>query len=86
MAIKPDGFQRSIKNSGYIFILTVVEDSTRYPEVKALKLIDTETVAEALGEIFSRVGKPREVLTDHSKRFTFIFKVRSESPRIRTKP
>ena len=52
------------------FILTVVDYATRYPEAKPLKNIDTETVAEALVDIYSRVGIPREVLTDQGKQFT----------------
>ena len=57
-------------DNGNRFILTVVDYATRYPEAKALKRIDTETVAEALVEIYSRVGIPREVLTDQGKQFT----------------
>ena len=57
-------------DKGNRFILTVVDYSTRYPEAKALKTIDTENVAEALLEIYSRVGIPREVLTDQGKQFT----------------
>ena len=40
---------------GHRFVLTVVYYATRYPEAVALKRIDTETVAEALIEIYSRV-------------------------------
>ena len=57
-------------NNGNRFILTVVDYATRYPEAKALKKIDSETVAEALVEIYSRIGIPREVLTDQGKQFT----------------
>ena len=57
-------------DNGNRFILTVVDYATRYPEAKALKRIDTESVAEALVEIYSRVGIPREVLTDQGKQFT----------------
>ena len=57
-------------NDGNGFILTVVDYTTRYPEAKALKKIDSETVAEKLVEIYSRVGIPREVLTDQGKQFT----------------
>ena len=46
------------------FILTLVDYATRYPEAVPLASIDTETVAEALVSIFSRVGIPNEVLTD----------------------
>lgn len=41
----------------------------RYPEDLPLKRIDTETVAEAMLEIFSLVGFPREILTDLGKQF-----------------
>ena len=57
-------------DSGNRFIFTVVDYATRYPEATELNRIDTETVAEALVEIYSRVGIPREVLTDQGKQFT----------------
>ena len=57
-------------DDGHRFILTVVDYATRYPEATPLKRIDTETVAEALVEIYSRVGVPREVLSDQGKQFT----------------
>ena len=55
---------------GQRFVLTVDDYATRYPEAVALKRIDTETVAEALIEIYSRVGVPREVLSNPGKQFT----------------
>ena len=55
---------------GNRFILTVVDYATRYPEAVALRRIDTQTVAEALVDIYSRVGIPREVLTDRGSQFT----------------
>ena len=55
---------------GHRFILTVVDYATRYPEAIALKRIDTETIAESLVDIYSRVGVPREVLSDQGKQFT----------------
>ena len=57
-------------DKGNRFILTMVDFATRYPEAVALKRIDTETVAEALVEMFSRVGFPKEVLSDMGKQFT----------------
>lgn len=57
-------------DDGHRFILTVVDYATRYPEAIALKKIDTETVAEPLVDIYSRVGVPREVLSDQGKQFT----------------
>ncbi|MES9884609.1 MAG: DDE-type integrase/transposase/recombinase, partial [Sedimenticola sp.] len=55
---------------GNRFILTMVDYATRYPEAVALKYIDSERVAEALFEMFSRVGIPSEILSDMGKQFT----------------
>ena len=51
------------------YILTMVDYATRYPEAIALPSIDTECVAEALIEIFSRVGVPCEILSDRGSQF-----------------
>ncbi len=51
------------------FILTMVDYASRYPEAVPLKRITTESVAEALLEMFSRVGVPREILSDMGKQF-----------------
>ena len=55
---------------GNRYILTVVDYATRYPEAVALKKIDTENVAEALLEVFCRVGFPAQVLSDSGTQFT----------------
>ena len=52
------------------YILTLVDYATRYPEAVALSSIETETVAEALVGIFSRVGIPKEILTYMGSQFT----------------
>ena len=49
---------------GHRYIMTLVDFATRYPEAVPLKAIDTETVAEALVVIFSRLGVPEEILSD----------------------
>ena len=54
---------------GHRYILTLVDFSTRYPEAVPLKNIDTETVAEALVDIFSRLGVPEEILSDLGTQF-----------------
>ena len=54
---------------GHRFILTLVDYATRYPEAVPLKDIETETVAEALVNMFSRVGIPKEVLSDRGSQF-----------------
>ena len=55
---------------GNRYILTLVDYATRYPEAKALSSITTESVAEALMEIFSRIGFPTEMLSDLGTQFT----------------
>lgn len=54
---------------GNKYVLTLIDYATRYPEAVALKNIDTITVAESLVEIFSRVGIPREILSDRGSQF-----------------
>ena len=55
---------------GFRYVLTAMDYSTRYPEAVCLKSIDTETVAESLVDIFTRVGIPDEILTDCGANFT----------------
>lgn len=52
------------------YILTIVDYATRYPEAIPLPGIEAERVAEALVDVFSRVGVPREMLTDLGTQFT----------------
>lgn len=59
-----------ITDRGNRYILTLVDYATRYPEAIALPSIETERVAEALMEMFSRIGVPREMLTDMGSQFT----------------
>ena len=54
---------------GNRYILTVIDYATRYPEAVALPSIDTERVAEALVQIYSRMGIPSEILTDQGSQF-----------------
>ena len=58
-----------ISENGYRYILTLVDVATRYPEAVPLKQITTEAVAEALLNIFSRVGVPEEMLSDLGSQF-----------------
>lgn len=55
---------------GNRYILTMVDYATRYPEAIPLPSIETERVAEALLEMFSRVGIPEEMITDRGSQFT----------------
>ena len=55
--------------AGHRYILTLVDYATRYPEAVPLKRIDTETVAEAVVDIYSRLGVPEEILSDQGTQF-----------------
>ena len=57
-------------DKGNRFIVTMVDYATRYPEATPLPSIETTRVAEALVDIFTRVGIPREILTDQGSQFT----------------
>ena len=59
---------RSEKRNCYI--LTIIDFATRYPKAVALPSIEMERVAEALVDMFSRVGIPDEMLTDCGSQFT----------------
>ena len=49
--------------------MTIIDFATRYPEAVLLKGISSEEVAEALVDVYSRVGIPGEVLTDLGNQF-----------------
>ena len=55
--------------SGQRYILTLVDYATRYPDAIPLKNITTETLAEALVDMYSRLGIPEEVLSDMGAQF-----------------
>lgn len=57
-------------DKGNRYVLTLIDFATRYPDAIALANIDSVSVAEALLEMFSRVGLPREVVTDQGTSFT----------------
>ena len=50
-------------------MLVVCDYATRYPEAIPLKTIDAEKIAEELVHFFSRVGIPKEILTDQGSNF-----------------
>ncbi|GFO34298.1 Zinc finger protein [Plakobranchus ocellatus] len=55
--------------AGHRFIMTLVDYATRFAEAMPLRKIDTESVAEALVDIYSRLGVPEEVLSDQGTQF-----------------
>ena len=54
---------------GHRYILTLCDYGTRYPEAFPLKATTSKDVAEALVEMFSRVGFPDEILSDRGSNF-----------------
>jgi transposase InsO family protein len=54
---------------GHRYILVLVDYSTRYPEAVPMITIETESVAEALLGMYSKLGFPKEVLTDQGSQF-----------------
>ena len=55
--------------SGNRFILVICDYATRYPEAVPLRTINAENIAEELVKFFSRVGIPKEILTDQGSNF-----------------
>jgi len=56
-------------SEGYRYILTTIDMCTRFLEAVPLKDISASTVAEALLEIFSRVGLPYKIHSDRGSQF-----------------
>ena len=54
---------------GHRYILTLVDFATRYSEALPLRVVDSETISEALLSIFSRVGIPSVLLSDNGPQF-----------------
>lgn len=51
-------------------MLVISDYATRFPEVFPLKNIKAKIIAFCLVQFFSRVGLPKEVLTDRGMNFT----------------
>ena len=58
-----------VSEGGHRYVLTLVDVATRYPEAVPMKDITSIAVAEALLEIFSRIGFPQEILSDRGTQF-----------------
>ena len=54
---------------GHRYILTLVDYATRYKDAAPLKSISTEADAEALVDMYSRLGLPEEILSDLGTQF-----------------
>lgn len=59
-----------VTDKGNRYILTLVGFATRYPEAIPMHSFETERVAGALIDIFSRVEVPVELLSDMGSEFT----------------
>ncbi|XP_025089562.1 uncharacterized protein LOC112561350 [Pomacea canaliculata] len=70
IAIDLVGPLKPSSEEGHTHLLTVIDMASRYPEAVPLKKTDSMTIAEALITIFSRVGFPREILSDRGYQFT----------------
>ncbi|XP_075777530.1 uncharacterized protein LOC142827202 [Pelodiscus sinensis] len=55
---------------GHQYILVIIDYATRYPEAVPLKNTLAATLARELVQVFSRVGLPREILTDQGTNVT----------------
>ena len=53
----------------YKYLLTICDYATRYPEAIPITNLRTETVANALITVFSRVGIPEEIVHDQGSQF-----------------
>ena len=56
--------------AGNKYVLVISDYATRYPEAISPRCIDEEHIAEELIKLFSRVGVPKEILTDQGSNFT----------------
>ena len=56
--------------SGHKYILVICDYATRYPEAVPLRSCEAEKIAEELIKLFSRMGIPKEILTDQGSSFT----------------
>lgn len=56
-------------NHGYCYLLVLMDYATRNTEALPLKGMQVAEVAQALIQFFSRVGLPREILTDKGATF-----------------
>uniref|UniRef100_A0A7N6BLW2 Gypsy retrotransposon integrase-like protein 1 n=1 Tax=Anabas testudineus TaxID=64144 RepID=A0A7N6BLW2_ANATE len=55
--------------AGNRYMLVITDYATKYPEVFPLKSVKAKAVAFSLVQFFSRVGFPREILTDQGTNF-----------------
>lgn len=59
-----------LSSEGHRYIFTMIDYATGYPEAIPLKEITSIAVAEAMMVIFSRVGIPKEIVSDRGTQMT----------------
>src|SRR6218665_1870658 len=59
-----------IEPSGYLYILSIVDMATRFPEAISLKTITAEEITEELFKFYCRMGIIERIHTDHGSQFT----------------
>ena len=57
----------TVTDNKYRYILTLIDTATRWPEAVPLREIRTTDVASALFNIFSRLGLPKQILSDNGQ-------------------
>ena len=55
--------------SGNKYVLVIMDYATKWPETFLLRNITSETIIECLIEVTSRLGVPKEVLSDNGNNF-----------------
>lgn len=54
----------TLLTGGHKFILVVTDYTTRYPEAMSLRAATALAVAQELATLFTRVGFPKQIITD----------------------
>ena len=69
VAVDLIGPMKPTTDRGHRYILVLIDYATRYPEAIPLKSIEAEVVAEELMVMFTRLGIPKQILTDQGTQF-----------------
>ena len=59
-------------SDGHRYILTIIDLATRYPEAFPLRNISSVDVAQCLFQFFTRIGFPKEILSDRGAQFNSV--------------
>ena len=61
---------KPVSDAGFRYVLCMVDYTTRYPEAVPLKNVEAATVAEALWVMWTRLGIPKEIVSDNGGQFS----------------